>query len=217
MAWQDILDSEIIPGKPPKSSIFFRLRDNLISAVFRVAGGKWVAIPQNVYLLSGAGSFPLPAEINSFEVIVQGAGAGCSGAGTLVAGGGTSFTYNGVTITGNGAPAGGSAGAGGTASGGEINVTGQRGFLIGGGGGWCKGGDSPFGFGFGGFNARTPGLGFGAGAAFQGPDQAGGAGGHSRRRYVVATGVTSATYSVGAGGVGSNGANGAPGVIIIRY
>ena len=216
MAWQDLLDAEIIPGKPPKSSIFFRLRDNLIGAITRAAGGRWVAVPQNVYILSGTGSFAIPPEINSFEVIAQGGGAGVSG-GTIVAGGATSFTYNGVTITGGGAPAGGTAGAGGAASGGELNFTGQRGIVVGGGSSWSKGGDAPMGFGFGGFPGRSPGTQFGAGASYQGPDVAGGAGGQSRRRYVVAAGVTTAAYSVGAGGVGTNTANGAPGVIIIRY
>lgn len=202
MTYSPILDAEMLPGKPPKSSLFFRLRDNVLAIIGR-DGGPIVQVPVREYKTSGtAATWTIPAGVTAFNIYV---GGGCGGTGGSP-GSNSTVVYNGVTYTGGAGSSGAgvTGGAGGTATNGDINITGQRG---------ATGGTDGAG-GAGGTRAVWGGAGAnGTDGAFGSSGGGGaGAGGMCVKRIVVVPGQTTATYTVGAGGTGADG-----GLIIFEY
>lgn len=210
MTYSPILDAEMLPGKPPKSSLFFRLRDNVLAIIGR-DGGPIVQVPVREYKTTGTGAtWTIPAGVTAFNIYV---GGGCGGNGGSP--GASTVVYNGVTYTGgagsNGSNggAGGAGGAGGTATNGDRNITGQSG-----GQGGTLGIDGNTKGGAGGTRAVWGGNGAtGTGGAFGNANGGGGGGGGMCiKRLAVVSGQTTATYTVGAGGTGADG-----GLIIFEY
>lgn len=179
------------------------LYDNPIAIAERGTDAPIVQVAVREWKTSGTGTtWTIPAGVTAFTIYV---GGGCGGNGGTPAA--STVTYNGVTYTGNpgaNCPSSGEGGAGGTATGGDRNITGQRG---------GNGHPSTYG-GAGGQRAIWGGNGAqGADASF--PNDAkggGGGGGMCVKRIVVAAGVTTATYTVGAGGTGADG-----GLIVFEY
>lgn len=210
MAWQDILDAEIIPGKPPKSSIFFRLRDNLEAVAKRLTGAWIVQVPVTVYLTSGT-VWNIPDGVTAWEEELVGGGGGST------AGGATTTTYDGLTVTAGGGTTGIT---GGTATNGDLNLTGFPGLNGAGSSGGIDfvsalGGDGPFGLGQGGryfASAAAPPTGNANATGYGAGRSRCGAGAGAKKRRVRVPGQDSVTYAIGAAGTG-----GAPGILIIRY
>ena len=209
MAWQDLLDSEILPGKPPKSSIFFRLRDNLVAVAQRRVGAPVVQVPVTV-VLTGSGNWAIPDGVTAWEETLVGAGGGYVPAGPNATA--TTTTYNAVVVSAGGGaqkPGGSTVGgAGGVATGGDLNINGEAGTpsasLTAGlmlGGRAAQWSFPPLN------TALTVAAGYGAGAS------AAGGGGFCIKRRVRVGGFPTVAYSVGVGGAGG----GAPGILIIRY
>lgn len=213
MTYSPILDAEMLPGKPPKSSLFFRLRDNVLAIIGR-DGGPIVQVPVREYKYSGtAATWTIPAGVTAFNVIIQGGGGG----DLTNPGGASSVTYNSITYTANGGAqgAGNIGGAGGTTSGnGDENHNGQNGVTQ---TGFAIGGSSLLGLGAAVQTGAFATGGTGAGGANGTSGNCGGGGGYIKVRLEVVPGQTTATYTVGAGGVGGASGDGGDGVVIFEY
>jgi hypothetical protein len=91
--YDPILDAEINSGQPGKSSIFYRLRDNLLSIIEgdasapKISTAAFATIPgQNTLILNTAVTYSLvvPAGITTMEFDVTGGGGGGSNDGVSI-------------------------------------------------------------------------------------------------------------------------------------
>lgn len=208
MTWQPILDSEINPGKPPKSSLFYRLRDNLVAAMAREAGAPAPAPPIKLLITSGTSwSWPDDVAVANATLVGGGGEANSSNNGSA-----TTLTYNSVTTTAPGGNANGTAGS---------VATNADWYIVGAAARGGRGGMTPLGFGDPGLESSVAAEynagGFGAGGGHV--SDGGGSGTVAHVRLIREPGLDTVAFVIGAGGSGggSGAGNGSPGCILLEY
>lgn len=156
-----------------------------------------------VEVFTADGTWNIPSNVASFDVIVVGGGGQAEDDSTSGTNGqDSSFSYNSVVVVGGGA----AGSVGGSASGGDLGVNGGDAFGE-------RGGISGLAYGL-------PGKDYGGGSNYSGSGSnpsGGGGGGTSFKRMSVVDGAGSATVTVGSGGSSFPSQGSGDGVVIIKY
>ena len=237
-------DSELLPGRPVKASLFRRMRDFLDDRLDEISDDIYTALSMYnvnmVAITSGSGNWTVPANVHTIKVICVGGGGGASNSSSLFytsfgggGGGATAIKIMSVTPGSNIAY---SVGAGGNAFGGNGGSTTFGSISAGGGAGASSTGGGDGGTASGG-DINIKGEGGGAGTYFgslgipahlatgKGGSSCYGGGGRGQNTGVGSVSATpGGNYGGGAGGGGAgssggswNGATGGGGLILIYY
>lgn len=197
-----IADDEMLPGRPGKTSLFFRLRNNVFAMIQRGAGAPWLNGVGASQSFAANGTFTVPTGVFRIRVIATGGG-----------GGGEEGQYDddGVLTGQNNGADGGSSGVFG-----DTFAPGGKG---GGKAGYSIAGMRSANGGQGGSGSRSTNI-----NSEQGRNGDNGAGGEIRYKEYTVTPGDNITIVVGSGGAGGSGTSnavdgesGGNGYVIVEY